>query len=297
MLPFNYHHLYYFYTIAKSGSVSNAARELRLAQPTLSAQLKQFEFFLGKQLFDRGRRRLELTEDGHEVLRYASLIFDLGKEFIDRQGDLGEEGRIRIQIGVGSSVPKTVVTLLIEYILRKAPSAYIVINENTLSHLMGELQDHLLDAILCDHLPESGTSNGLHTKLITKIPIHFYGHSKYKSLQKDFPRSLDQAPVILPTHSRTAAESVRAFFAEHKLQPRVLAEIQDLEVVRRMVLDGFGIAPLNRLTIEKAPSSRALILFGKSSKSLILEERIYLLHKKRKTTHPLVAKLQEGFKV
>jgi len=101
MIPFNYHHLYYFYTIAQSGSVSLAAKELRLAQPTLSAQLKQFESYLEKKLFLREGRKLILTDDGREVLSYAKAIFDLGKEFMDRQGDLLKKGRIRIQVANG----------------------------------------------------------------------------------------------------------------------------------------------------------------------------------------------------
>ena len=95
MIPLNYHHLYYFYVIAKEGSVSKAAKTLRLAQPTLSAQLKQFESFLDKKLFERENRKLKLTEDGHRILGYAKSIFDLGQELMDHVGDLSQKGRDR----------------------------------------------------------------------------------------------------------------------------------------------------------------------------------------------------------
>ena len=100
MIPFNYHHLYYFYVIAKEGSISKATQQLRLAQPTLSSQLKQFENFLNVKLFIRENRNLILTEEGHRVLEYAKMIFDIGRELKDRMVDLNHKGRIRIQIGV-----------------------------------------------------------------------------------------------------------------------------------------------------------------------------------------------------
>jgi len=297
MIPFNFHHLYYFYTIAKTGSVSKAAKQLRLAQPTLSAQLKQFESFLDKKLFDRERRMLVLTEDGHEVLRYASLIFDLGKEFMDRQGDLSQKGRIRIQIGVGSFVPKTILTMLIEFILKLNPNAYVVVTEKSIPRLLGELKDHLLDAVLCDRLPMKDHEEALEYKLVAKVPIYFCGHPKFKRLARQFPASLKNAPLILPTNSSVAAESIKAYLTEHQLEPKVIAEIQDLEVVRRMVLDGFGIAPLNLLAIRKAPAAGTnLIVFGQSANHP-LEEKTYLLYKKRKTPHPLVEKIAQGFRV
>lgn len=93
MIPFSYHHLYYFYVIAQEGSISKATEQLRLAQPTLSAQLKQFETFLNTDLFIRENRKLVLTEEGHKVFSYARMIFDIGQELKERMVDLSHKGR------------------------------------------------------------------------------------------------------------------------------------------------------------------------------------------------------------
>ncbi|MDD3151133.1 MAG: LysR family transcriptional regulator, partial [Candidatus Gastranaerophilales bacterium] len=114
MIPFNYHHLYYFYVIAQEGSIAKATEQLRLAQPTLSAQLKQFENFLNVKLFIRENRKLILTEEGHKVLSYAKLIFDIGQELRERMVDLTDKGRPRIHIGVSNFVPKTIIDLLLD---------------------------------------------------------------------------------------------------------------------------------------------------------------------------------------
>src|SRR5687768_13588563 len=75
----NYHHLLYFWTVVREGSVSAASRQLRLAQPTVSGQLKELENALGAQLFHRRGNRLILTDTGSRVYRYANEIFALGR--------------------------------------------------------------------------------------------------------------------------------------------------------------------------------------------------------------------------
>ena len=102
MIPFNYHHLYYFYVIAQEGSITKASKQLRLAQPTLSTQLKQFEVFLDVKLFDREKRKLTLSEEGQRFLSYAKMIFDIGQELKDRIGHLPYKDRVEIKIGISN---------------------------------------------------------------------------------------------------------------------------------------------------------------------------------------------------
>jgi Transcriptional regulator len=74
----NYHHLLYFHMVAKCGSISAAGRELSLAPPTISAQLRSLEESLGEKLFAKSGRRLVLTDTGQLVMQYADEIFSLG---------------------------------------------------------------------------------------------------------------------------------------------------------------------------------------------------------------------------
>ena len=76
----NYHHLLYFWTVVREGSISRAATHLRLAQPTVSAQVRQFEHTLGETLLERRGRQVVVTEVGRLVYRYADEIFGLGRE-------------------------------------------------------------------------------------------------------------------------------------------------------------------------------------------------------------------------
>jgi len=296
MIPFNYHHLYYFYIIAKEGSVSKAAKTLRLAQPTLSAQLKQFESFLDKKLFERENRELRLTEDGHRILGYAKSIFDLGQELMDQMGDLSQKGRIQIQIGLSNFIPKSFADLLLNFILKVEPAVQITLIEDRIETLLVQLEDHLLDIVFHDSTVLPVTAKSAEHRLIADIPVIFCANTKLAEKLGKFPGCLNEASLILPTAPSQVAFAVREFLLSKKLNPRILGEIQDIEIVRRLTLRGHGIAPLNLLTISHAPAKEDLKILHAPGNSPI-SEKIYALTRPRKNPHPLVSQILSEFKV
>src|ERR1041385_5013189 len=146
----NYHHLYYFWTVAREGSISKATVVLGLAQPTISAQIKVFETAMGEKLFEREGRRLTLTETGRIVFRYAEEIFALGREMMDSVRD-GKAGRpVRLDVGVSQVIPM----LLVEVLLRPARAAWndihLVCREGRLPELLAALSLHEVDVVLAE---------------------------------------------------------------------------------------------------------------------------------------------------
>ena len=101
----NYHHLFYFRTIANEGGIARAAVKLRLGQPTLSTQLKHLEDAVGRPLFERKNRSLVLTEAGKIALDYAENIFRAGDELLQVLADGAISGRTDVKIGALDSVP------------------------------------------------------------------------------------------------------------------------------------------------------------------------------------------------
>ena len=296
MIPFNYHHLYYFYTIARMGSVSKAGEELRLGQPTLSTQLKQFESYLNLKLFERrGRRRLALTDEGRHILTYAKEIFETGQEMIDNLGDLSHKGRIRIQIGAPDSVPKTFLDMLLQFILKIAPKTHLTVQEDRPGSLIENLKSNVLDIVLTD-APAGSLDEQIESTLVGKIPIVFCAHTELARKYRNIPKDLHKAPLILPTAHSEIYHSLQEYFVEHKIRPDIVAEIQDVELARRLVLSKVGIAPLNLLTIKKAPSKEPLAVIGKPGTPKIYE-KIYILVKKRIKPHPLVSNIVTDFKI
>jgi LysR family transcriptional regulator, transcriptional activator of nhaA len=295
MIPFNFHHLYYFYTVAKLGSVTKAAKELRVSQPALSSQIKALQDRLDVRLFEKQGRKLILTEEGHSALAYAKQIFDTGKEFADRLGDHSLKGRIKVQIGVLNSIPKILVNSLLKFIVKHEPEVLIQLQEDTSERMMSGLKDHLLDIIVADTPIQSSSEEEIEHHLIAKIPIVFCAHPSLAKKLKKLPRDLDHAPMIFPTADSRVYQSVQEYLATNKITPKIVAEIQDIELARLMAMEGLGIVPLNKLLAASTPSNKLVTL--KSSSNNDLYESIYLIIKKRKITHPIVERIIRDFRL
>ncbi len=296
MIPFNFHHLYYFYSVARHGSMSKAAEELRVSQPALSAQLKQLESFLGIRLFEREKRKLVLTEEGRTALSYAHTIFDAGREFMDSLQDTSQKGRIRIQIGVTNSVGKVFANTLVKLILKISPSAHILLKEDTLESMVENLRDHRLDIVLSDVPYQASAEEGIRNRLAGRIPVVFCAHPRFSASLKRFPESLQNVPIILPTAHSGVYQALQEFFSQHKLSPRIVAEIQDTELIHRMALDGIGIAPLNKYSVQQGTFKGSLMILPRQPKHDI-HETIYLISKERKKHNPLVGDILGQFRI
>src|SRR5579864_6055464 len=148
MIPFNYHHLYYFYVTAKSGSIAKACETLLLSQPAVSTQLKQLEKSLGSPLFERKKQRLYLTEQGRFVLDYAESIFEMGQELKDNLKGHPETTRVTVRVGILSGSPRAFGHALVECVLDRFSSAYVNVREGPLEKLLMELKEQRLDVLL-----------------------------------------------------------------------------------------------------------------------------------------------------
>ena len=146
----NYHHLLYFWTVARTGTIAAASKELLLAQPTISTQLKTLEAALGQKLFQREGRRLALTEMGRTAFRYADDIFRLGRELQETlsRGEADQPQRLRV--GVVDVLPKLLAERLLEPAYEAVPQLQHECVELPLSQLLGRLAMHELDVVLAD---------------------------------------------------------------------------------------------------------------------------------------------------
>lgn len=296
MIPFNYHHLYYFFVIAKAGSVSKACEQLRLAQSTVSAQLKQFEAYLGRPLFERRKQRLYLTDDGRAVLDYAESIFALGRELEDTLRDRPPGGRRLLQVGMLNGTPEVFTHALIGAVLNQEPSAQISVQEGPLEWLLTELDHHRLDLLLTDVPVQQRTRGAYTSQLVGKIPVVFVAAPALARRYRQFPHDLEDAPLILPMAPSQVYHQVQALFAERKISPRIVAEVQDVEVARRLALSGHGVTPLNVHTLSVSLPAGGLVALGKKAPPAIYET-IYLVSARRKWPNPIAEHLMKTFRL
>ncbi|MCC6277877.1 MAG: LysR family transcriptional regulator [Oligoflexia bacterium] len=287
----NYHHLYYFYVIATEGGVAKAAQRLRLGQPTLSAQLKQFESTLGVLLFERKHKRLILTDQGRLALQYAQEIFQTGSELLDVLQDRAIPNRLHVQIGALDSVPKQIVAKMVEKALSFGPCTISVL-EGKGDELIRELINHKIDLFVTNTSPSADETAGLFSKSIAKVPVAILGSPRFKSLKNGFPHTLARAPLILPTRHSKLRHDLEHFFSLNKLALNLIVETQDTSIHHRLALAGLGIFPTP--VLEDAESSKKPEFVDIGRLPGVYEE-YFFVSASRKIENPVSARLIKEF--
>jgi LysR family transcriptional regulator, transcriptional activator of nhaA len=289
----NYHHLFYFKAIAEEGTVSKAAIKLRLGQPTLSAQLKQFEETLGVQLFDRHHKKLVLTEQGKVALDYSKNIFRMGSEMYEVLHDRMKPLKPHLHVGALDSVPKQVILQLVKQAYRISP-CQITLSEGKPDELLRELTAHRMDLMLTNFLPTGIDAKGLFAKSITKKNVAFYGAPKFKALRKDFPKSISGQPMILPSYDSKLRQDLDHWAKVHKIELNAIAESQDIAIKKLMAIEAMGLIPGATHTVTGQVLRGELIEIGQLRG---VHEELLLVTAQRKIQNPIAAKLLELFTV
>lgn len=287
----NYHHLYYFKHIAELGSISKAAEVLRLGQPTLSSQLKLFEDTLGVKLFERGHKKLTLTEQGKITLTYASSIFNMGGELLEVLHDRHMPSRTHIHIGAVDSVPKQLLLEITKFAYQVG-NCSIGLSEGRNEEILRDLQSHKLDLFVTNILPVSGNLKGLRHRVLFQDTVGVYAAPKFKSLIKNFPNSLNSKPFIYPTYDSRIRYDVEHWFHNHQINVDIVAESQDIAVKKMMAIEGLGLIAAGAHSVRKQIQSNELIEIGKLKG---VTESLYLLTAERKIINKVAQNIFKSF--
>lgn len=289
----NYHHLFYFKAIAEAESVSKAAAQLRVGQPTLSAQLKQFEETLGVQLFERRHKKLILTEQGKVALDYAKNIFRMGSEMYEVLHDRLKPLRPALHIGALDNVPKQIVLQLVRHALRISP-CQITLSEGKPDELLRELVSHRVDLMITNFLPTGIDAKGLSPKLITKKNVAFYGAPRFKGLRKGFPASISGEPTILPTYDSRLRQDLDHWAKSHEVELNIVLESQDIAIKKLLAINEVGLIATATHTVTGQVQRGELVEIGRLQG---VHEELFLVTAQRKIENPIAAKLRQSFSV
>jgi LysR family transcriptional activator of nhaA len=287
----NYHHLYYFWTVAREGSVAQASRVLRLAQPTITGQIRALEAALGEKLFARAGRGLVLTETGRVVQRYATEIFTLGRELTGVLRGRPAAGPARLLVGVSDLVPKLIAFRILEPALAMRGSLQIVCYEDRPEALLGDLSTFGLDLVLTDAPVHPSLRVRAFSHLLGTCGVAFFAVPALAArYRRKFPQSLDGAPFLMPLENSVLRRSLEQWFHSIGVHPRVVGEFQDSALLQTFGQSGAGVfaAPA---AIEKEIRRRVgLSVIGRTD---AVTERYYAISVDRKLKHPAVVAICE----
>jgi LysR family transcriptional activator of nhaA len=288
----NYHHLLYFWTVAREGGLVPAGHVLRLSHPTISAQIHALEDQLGEQLFAKVGRKLTLTDTGKVVYRYADEIFGLGREMVDTVKGRATGKPLRLDVGIVDVVPKLVVRRLVEPALRLEDPVHLVCHEDKYEKLLADLSLHTLDIVIADAPVPTGSSIRAFTHLLGECGVTFFGTpSLVATHRRGFPKSLDGAPMLLPLENLTLRRSLNQWFDRHDVRPRVVAEFQDRALLKVFGADGIGIFPVPSVVEKEVMAQYDVRRLGRTDE---VRERFYAISVARRLKNPAVVAISDA---
>jgi LysR family transcriptional activator of nhaA len=290
----NYHHLLYFWTVAKEGSVTAAANSLRLSQPTISGQVKQLEEALDERLFRRVGRSLELTEMGKVAFRYADEIFGLGREMQDLFAGRFAHGREKLTVGVSDLLPKLILHRLLSPALNMKDPVRVICREDKTERLLAELSVHDLDLVLADTPIAGQASVRAFNHLLGESEVSFFAKEPLaRRYRRGFPSSLEGAPFLVPTANTLLRRSLEHWFADRGIRPRVVAEFEDSALLKSFGSEGAGIFPGPTAIKEEICDVYRVKVVGHTTEII---ERFYAITVERRIKHPAVRLIRENAK-
>jgi LysR family transcriptional activator of nhaA len=278
--------------VAKEGSISRAAEQLHLAQPTLSSQIKKLEKSLGAELFDRVGRSMVLTETGQTVYRYADEIFSLGRELTDTLKGRPSPERLRLTVGVPDVLPKLVVYQLLKPALSLTEQVQFECYEGKLNELLGELALHRLDIVLADSpiTPQSHVRAFNH--LLGECGVTVFGTSTLaKQYRRDFPKLLQNAPMLLPTHNTSLRRELERWFDDQEIRPNVIHEFEDSAVLKVFGQAGEGLFAAPSAIEKQVAKQYSVQVVGRIPE---VKERFYAISVERRLKHPAVVAISHA---
>lgn len=289
----NYHHLHTFWAVARAGSMTAAAAELRVSHSTLSAQVKALEKGLGHPLFVRRGRGLVLTPFGREVKAYADDIFRTGVELMDfaRGRTVGRPQPF--DVGVVSALPRTVAyRLLRPAVTEGGLSVRLRYRQDALAPLLIELAAGHLHVVLSDLPPSSSpTSTQVFGHLLGQTGILFYASPVLvRRLRRGFPGSLAGAPMLLPSTGTSLRRLLDRWFAEVGVSPTIVGEFDDAAAMRTFGREGLGVFPVRAALAAELDDLPQVQRLGVATDVL---ERFYAISVERRLRHPIVSAIVE----
>jgi LysR family transcriptional activator of nhaA len=298
----NYNHLFYFYIVVKEGGVSQAARHLKISQPALSAQIKQFEKAFGCELFQRVGRNLQTTEQGDLIFGYARQMFELASELMDRmQPSPGAKGQ-RIQIGVCDDVERPFAVDVIGGLFKKEnlseqPRVTLLCGEH--SDLVSKLKGNVMDVVL-----SSQPIHDSHIRIIEKLPMPIVlacsakAGSKSESLTAHYEarlsRILSETGLVMPTKKFRLRQEIDSFLDKEGIASQIVFEGDLLAAVVRAVVDGVGAAFVPFQYVAKEVVSGRVNVIAPPGGFWV--QNLYLMTRQRPKGNPMVNELQKSLK-
>ena len=289
MSRLNFHHLHYFWAVAKEGNLTRAATRLHVSQSALSAQIRQLEEQLGQPLFTRVGRGLQLTEAGQLALGYADSIFTAGAELTALLREGRREERQVLHIGAVATLSRNFQENFLRPLLERA-DVELVLQSGTLVDLLSRLRVHTLDLILSNRRVHASSDDPWRCRRIARQPVSLVGKPRPKRRAFRFPEELAEVPLLLPGRDNDIRAGFDLMCERLSIRYRLRAEVDDMALLRLLARDSDSVALLPTVVVRDELRSGRLVEYAVVPG---LEESFYAISVQRRFEPPLLKALMK----
>lgn len=288
----NYHHLLYFWVVAREGSIVRAAEKLMVAQPTISGQIKELERALDAKLFRRAGRSLALTETGRMVQRYADEIFGLGQEMLRTLKGQTTQGRqARVNIGIADVVPKVIAHHLVESVFALPEETHVTCTEGKPEALLAELAQHTLDVVISDAPIPPGIRVKAFNHLLGESSVSVFGTRQLaRKYRRNFPDSLAGAPFLFPTFEAVLRRDIENWLESRGLEVVIRGEFDDSALIKVVGSSGAGLFLVPSILEKEIRRQYGVEKVGTIDE---VSERFYAISVERRFKNPALIALSD----
>jgi len=290
MSSLNYHHLRYFRVIARELSLTRAAEKLNLSTSALSIQLKHLEESVGHALFERTRGGLTLTEAGRLALEYAETIGRAGEELMDVMQHRPRGGRQVLRVGAVATLSRNFLLEFLRPVLHRA-DIEVVVRSGGLRELLVSLHTLQVDLVLSNQAARQDAETPWHSHLLAEQAVSLVGTPTWKEKRIKFPVGLADVPVILPSLESNTRAGFDRILAASGARPRIIAEVDDMAMLRLMAREGEGLALVPAVVVRDEIERGELV---ETHRVPELRETFYAITPNRRFPNPLVGELVDG---
>lgn len=287
----NYHHLLYFWTVVREGGIVRAAERLRLSQPTISSQIRTLEEAFGERLLARVGRNVVPTDVGQLVYRYADEIFSLGRELQDAVKSRPTGRPVRLTVGIADVVSKLIAYRLLSPALAGQPPIHLVCREDRSDRLLAALSTHELDLVISDSPVPPTVHVKAYNHLLGECGVTIFGSAALaKKLRKEFPRSLQGAPMLLPGEGTLLRRQLEDWFLSTGTRPTVVGEFDDSALLKVFGENGAGVFAGPTVIEDEIRTQYRVVPIGRVE---AVREKFYAISFERRLKHPGVTAIAQ----
>jgi len=281
----NLHHLFIFYAVAHTGSFSNAASMLNITQPAVSIQIGELENSLGTILLHRKQRKLQITDTGAVVLKYAQQIFTLSDELISTLAQINGLKSGNLILGASTTPGEYVLPILVGEFRNMHPGITVEISVSNTEDIIQQMSEYKIDLAMVGDWTNDSIDDLEFVKYTTDEIILITSPEKASRLGPQITLTDVNTEGLIIREQGSATRSIaEECFLRLGIEPRINMTVGSNQAVKQATASGGGIGVISKLGVDAEVKAGLLAILDISEWSC--QRPLFLVSHKNRPLSP-----------